>query len=108
FDHPHIVKVYPELFQEKIQNAVLSCMVMEYVKGQDLDKYLKSQGNFSESAGLAIIQQIGTALESEVLNVKILRILSKLCIGIGDTKFEQLMTLFSIDNGFYLGKTKRL
>ncbi|MBC5797455.1 hypothetical protein H5968_20450 [Sphaerospermopsis sp. LEGE 00249] len=46
--------------------------------------------------------------DSEVLNVKILRILSKLCIGIGDTKFEQLMTLFSIDNGFYLGKTKRL
>ena len=45
---------------------------------------------------------------SEVLNVKILRILSKLCIGIGDTKFEQLMTLFSIDNGFYLGKTQRL
>ncbi|MFM6157223.1 MAG: hypothetical protein ACKPE3_30200, partial [Sphaerospermopsis kisseleviana] len=42
----------------------------------------------------------------EVLNVKILRILSKLCIDIGDTKFEQLMTLFSIDNGFYLGKTQ--
>jgi hypothetical protein len=45
---------------------------------------------------------------SEVLNVKILRIVSKLCIGIGDTKFDQLMTLFSIDNGFYLGKTQRL
>ncbi|MFN6196986.1 MAG: hypothetical protein ACLBM7_02495 [Dolichospermum sp.] len=44
----------------------------------------------------------------EVLNVKILRIVSKLCIGIGDTKFDQLMTLFSIDNGFYLGKTQRL
>jgi hypothetical protein len=44
----------------------------------------------------------------EVLNVKILRIVSKLCIGIGDTKFYQLMTLFSIDNGFYLGKTQRL
>jgi hypothetical protein len=47
-------------------------------------------------------------LWSEVLNVKILRIVSKLCIGIGDTKFDQLMTLFSIDNGFYLGKTQRL
>jgi hypothetical protein len=44
----------------------------------------------------------------EVLNVKILRIVSKLCIGIGDTKFDQLMTLFSIDNEFYLGKTQRL
>jgi len=29
-----------------------------------------------------------------VLNVKILRILSKLCVGIDDTKFEQLMTLY--------------
>ncbi|MFM6310728.1 MAG: hypothetical protein ACKPGB_21205, partial [Dolichospermum sp.] len=48
------------------------------------------------------------ALSAEVLNVKILRIVSKLCIGIGDTKFDQLMTLFSIDNGFYLGKTQRL
>ena len=47
-------------------------------------------------------------IEPEVLNVKILRIVSKLCIGIGDTKFDQLMTLFSIDNGFYLGKTQRL
>jgi hypothetical protein len=47
-------------------------------------------------------------LLAEVLNVKILRIVSKLCIGIGDTKFDQLMTLFSIDNGFYLGKTQRL
>ncbi|MBD2633681.1 hypothetical protein, partial [Aphanizomenon sp. FACHB-1399] len=52
---------------------------------------------------------IGTlSFNAEVLNVKILRIVSKLCIGIGDTKFGQLMTLFSIDNGFYLGKTQRL
>ena len=43
-------------------------------------------------------------VNSEVLNVKILRILFKLCIS--DSKFGQLMTLFSIENGFYLGKTK--
>jgi len=43
-----------------------------------------------------------------VLNVKILRILSKLCVGIDDTKFEQLMTLFSINKGFYLGETQTL
>ena len=45
---------------------------------------------------------------TEVLNVKILRILSKLCVGIDDTKFEQLMTLFSINKGFYLGETQTL
>ena len=52
-------------------------------------------------------QQEIVPTDPEVLNVKILRIVSKLCIGIGDTKFDQLMTLFSIDNGFYLGKTQR-
>ncbi|WP_353929813.1 bifunctional serine/threonine-protein kinase/formylglycine-generating enzyme family protein [Okeanomitos corallinicola TIOX110] len=63
FDHPHIVKVYPELFQEKIQDAVLSCMVMEYVQGRNLQKYIGSQGTFSESDGLKIIEEIGTALD---------------------------------------------
>ena len=54
------------------------------------------------------ISKLPETYQTEVLNVKILRIVSKLCIGIGDTKFYQLMTLFSIDNGFYLGKTQRL
>jgi GxxExxY protein len=60
--------------------------------------------------GLLVEQQkmLEVWYDAEVLNVKILRIVSKLCIGIGDTKFDQLMTLFSIDNGFYLGKTQRL
>ena len=58
FDHPHIVKVYPELFQEN----GLSCMVMEYVKGKNLEQYLYANGVFSESAGLAIIKGIGEAL----------------------------------------------
>jgi formylglycine-generating enzyme required for sulfatase activity/tRNA A-37 threonylcarbamoyl transferase component Bud32 len=58
FDHPHIVKVYPELFQEN----GLSCMVMEYVKGKNLEQYLHANGVFSESAGLGIIKGIGEAL----------------------------------------------
>jgi formylglycine-generating enzyme required for sulfatase activity/tRNA A-37 threonylcarbamoyl transferase component Bud32 len=58
FDHPPIVKVYPELFQEN----GLSCMVMEYVKGKNLEQYLYANGVFSESAGLEIIKHIGEAL----------------------------------------------
>jgi len=58
FDHPHIVKVYPELFQEN----GLSCMVMEYVKGKNLEQYLYAKGVFSEGAGLDIIKGIGEAL----------------------------------------------
>jgi hypothetical protein len=55
-----------------------------------------------------VISKITKKYIAKVLNVKILMILPKLCIGIGDTKFEQLMTLFSIDNGLYPGKTQRL
>jgi predicted transposase YdaD len=58
---------------------------------------------FEQEAIIDLVTKI-----TEVLNVKILRILSNLCIGISDTKFEQLMTLFSIENRFYLGKTPRL
>ncbi|MBE9218608.1 bifunctional serine/threonine-protein kinase/formylglycine-generating enzyme family protein [Dolichospermum flos-aquae] len=58
FYHPHIVKVYPELFQEN----GLSCMVMEYVQGKNLEQYLYANGVFSESAGLSIIKGIGEAL----------------------------------------------
>lgn len=58
FDHPHIVKVYPELFQEN----GLSCMVMEYVKGRNLEQYLHAKGVFSESVGLEIIKGVGEAL----------------------------------------------
>lgn len=36
--HPHIVKVYPQLFQ----HDGLWCMVMEYIEGQDLASYLES------------------------------------------------------------------
>ncbi|WP_222620675.1 hypothetical protein [Sphaerospermopsis sp. LEGE 00249] len=76
-----------------------------------LDLFLTMEAEFllPESVKEEIsAKQDQSSIHTEVLNVKILRILSKLCIGIGDTKFEQLMTLFSIDNGFYLGKTKRL
>jgi len=58
---------------------------------------------------LAVLQYCSVKPPSRKIgNVKILMILSKLCIGIDDTKFEQSMTLFSIDKGFYLGKTQRL
>ncbi|MEA5512014.1 serine/threonine-protein kinase [Crocosphaera sp. UHCC 0190] len=58
FDHPHIVKVYPELFKEDN----ISCMVMEYIKGKNLVQCLQEQGLFTEEAGLKIIKGIGEAL----------------------------------------------
>jgi len=59
FDHPHIVKVQPKLFQEND----IWCMVMAYIKGKNLERCLYDQGNFSEQEGLNIIQQIGSALQ---------------------------------------------
>ncbi|MFM6027063.1 MAG: SUMF1/EgtB/PvdO family nonheme iron enzyme [Dolichospermum sp.] len=58
FNHSHIVNVYPELFQEN----GLSCMVMEYVQGRNLEQCLRADGIFSERVGLEIIKQIGEAL----------------------------------------------
>ncbi|EFA70124.1 PD-(D/E)XK nuclease family protein [Cylindrospermopsis raciborskii] len=84
------------------------------IEGKNSPQTSKTQKNnpFNpDQIGLDLVNTLksfGIGVESEVLNVKILRIVSKLCIGIGDTKFDQLMTLFSIDNGFYLGKTQRL
>ncbi|ANV83847.1 hypothetical protein AWQ21_05295 [Picosynechococcus sp. PCC 7003] len=56
--HPHIVKVYPQLFQAN----GLWCMVMEYVDGSDLMKPLRDGQTFSEAQALKIIGQVGAAL----------------------------------------------
>jgi eukaryotic-like serine/threonine-protein kinase len=56
--HPHIVKVY-----EVIQENGLWCIVMEYVDGEDLAKYIEDNGALSEEEALLYIDQIGQALE---------------------------------------------
>jgi formylglycine-generating enzyme required for sulfatase activity len=56
--HPHIVKVYPQLFQQD----GLWCMVMEYIEGHDLASYLEDRGVLSEEEALRIIRQVGEAL----------------------------------------------
>ncbi|MEC4984740.1 MAG: bifunctional serine/threonine-protein kinase/formylglycine-generating enzyme family protein [Oscillatoria sp. PMC 1068.18] len=57
--HPHIVRVYPQLFQEDR----LWCMVMEYIPGQNLAEYIQDNGTFSEAEALRIIFQVGDALK---------------------------------------------
>ncbi|MEQ9372061.1 MAG: bifunctional serine/threonine-protein kinase/formylglycine-generating enzyme family protein [Coleofasciculus chthonoplastes F3-SA18-01] len=56
--HPHIVEVYPQLFQED----GVWCMVMDYVEGQDLASYRQSRGQLLEAEALEIIKQVGEAL----------------------------------------------
>ncbi|MBD2206578.1 GUN4 domain-containing protein [Calothrix sp. FACHB-1219] len=56
--HPHIVKV-----NEVIKEGELWGMVMEYIDGQDLAKYIDERGQLSESEALQYINQIGKALE---------------------------------------------
>ena len=56
--HPHIVRVYPQVFQQD----KLWCMVMEYVEGEDLADYLDEHGKFSEADAIAIITKVGKAL----------------------------------------------
>ncbi|BAY89479.1 MULTISPECIES: serine/threonine-protein kinase [unclassified Tolypothrix] len=56
--HPHIVKV-----NEVIKEGELWGMVMEYIDGQDLAKYIDERGQLSEAEALKYINQIGQALE---------------------------------------------
>ncbi len=58
--HPNIVRVYPQVFQE----GELWCMVMEYVEGEDLGRYIEKNGKLSESKAIAIITKVGEALSS--------------------------------------------
>lgn len=56
--HPNIVRVYPKGFQE----GELWCMVMEYVEGKDLARYLDEEGKFDEPEAVEIITKVGNAL----------------------------------------------
>ncbi len=60
--HPHIVRVYPQRFQE----GELWCMVMEYVEGEDLACHInpkhKCYTKFSEQEAVEIITKVGNAL----------------------------------------------
>ena len=58
FDHQHILKVH-----EVIQEGQLFGVVMEYIDGVTLFKYVQNQGQLSENEALLYINQIGQALE---------------------------------------------
>ncbi|MEQ9234685.1 SUMF1/EgtB/PvdO family nonheme iron enzyme [Coleofasciculus sp. E2-BRE-01] len=55
--HPHIVRV-TDLFEE----AGIHCLVMDYVPGESLWKYVQNQGALSEAQAVRYIRQIGEAL----------------------------------------------
>jgi formylglycine-generating enzyme required for sulfatase activity len=57
-NHPHIVKVH-----ELIQEDGLWGMVMEYIDGDDLARYVDQQGKLTENEALRLIVQVGQALE---------------------------------------------
>jgi formylglycine-generating enzyme required for sulfatase activity len=57
-NHPHIVKV-----QEMIQEDGLWGMVMEFIDGDDLARYVDQQGKLAEDEALRYIKQVGQALE---------------------------------------------
>lgn len=56
--HFNIVKVYSQAFSEN----EFPCMVMDYVEGEDLAKWLNTTGKFAEPDALDIIIQVGRAL----------------------------------------------
>ncbi|MTJ10870.1 MULTISPECIES: serine/threonine-protein kinase [unclassified Anabaena] len=60
FDHPHILKVYEVIQEEKSE---LFGIVMEYIDGVNLSEYVQNKGQLSESEALLYIDQISQALE---------------------------------------------
>lgn len=58
FSHPHIVKVY-EIIQEKELFGVL----MEYIDGISVSKYIENNGKLTETLSLKYIDQIAQALQ---------------------------------------------
>jgi serine/threonine protein kinase len=58
FSHPHIVKVY-EIIQEKELFGVL----MEYIDGISVSKYIEKNGKLTETLSLTYIDQIAQALQ---------------------------------------------
>jgi len=57
--HPNIVRVR-DLFKE----GDVPCMVMDFVEGEDLFKWVRRKGTLAEAEILPCIQQIGKALDS--------------------------------------------
>jgi len=57
-EHPNIVRVFDSGEQEGKYY-----MVMEYLTGQDLDKFIRANGRLALSQALALIQQIAAALD---------------------------------------------
>lgn len=55
--HPHIVSVRELVVEDGLQG-----MVMEYIVGEDLDKYLQRRGALSEDEALQIVRRVGEAL----------------------------------------------
>ena len=66
FDHKHIVKVHEVIEEVKVieeEKFRLVGVVMEYIDGVTLFKYVQNKGQLSESEALLYINQISQALE---------------------------------------------
>ncbi|MEO0970602.1 MAG: serine/threonine-protein kinase [Cyanobacteria bacterium J06639_18] len=55
--HPHVVQI-----ENIFDDGDLPCMVMEYIEGEDLGRYIQKTGALPESEALLYIRQIGDAL----------------------------------------------
>ena len=66
FDHKHILKVHEVIEELEVieeEKFRLVGVVMEYIDGVDLHKYVQNKGQLSESEALLYINQISQALE---------------------------------------------
>jgi eukaryotic-like serine/threonine-protein kinase len=98
--HPHIVKV-----NEVIKEGELWGMVMEYIDGQDLAKYIDERGQLSESEALCYMNQMGQALEYVHAKGFLHRDIKPNNILLRSDTQEAVLIDFGLTREFNLGKT---
>ena len=109
FRHKHIVE-FENFFIEKLDNKILCCIVMEYIKGETLQSYVEKHGILSEAKALLYIRQIGEALtvvhQKGLLHRDVKPINIMLRSG-ADNNFEAVLIDFGIAREFEPGQIKK-
>jgi formylglycine-generating enzyme required for sulfatase activity len=100
-NHPHVVKIL-DVFREEN----LWCMVMEYIKGRNLEQYVEFDRILSEEKALTYIQQIGEALTYIHQQGFLHRDVKPANIMLSEDNSRAVLVDFGLVREFVQGKTK--
>jgi formylglycine-generating enzyme required for sulfatase activity len=99
--HPHVVSIIDVCKEEN-----LWCMVMEYIKGRNLEEYVADEGILSEEAALKYTTQIGEALTYIHQQGFLHRDVKPANIMLSEDNSRAILVDFGLVREFVQGKTK--